>query len=278
MLSSGRGISSGARSPAVAGSFYSSNPVRLRKEVESLLAGAPDLREIPIAALVPHAGYVYSGHTAARFYGGVQIADRIVLIGPNHTGYGRLASLDPADSWLTPLGPVEVDRPFRDFLLSLSKQLELDSVAHFREHSLEVQLPFLQVVKPGARIVPVILGRLALRDAVELGRELAAAIRESEGSTMILASSDMNHYESQEVTIEKDEIALDRFLALDAEGLFQDVERSGISMCGVIPATVALVAARELGAARGLLLEHRTSGEAFGDYEQVVGYASSVVC
>ncbi len=264
------------RPAAVAGSFYPGGESALRRDVSSHL-GKRLFDRAPIAAMAPHAGYVYSGDTAGCLYGGITIPPRIVLIGPNHTGRGRRAAVSPDEFWQTPLGRVAVDLAFRDELLREAPLLLLDPEAHAREHSLEVQLPFLQVARPKFTIVPIILGPLSLPEAEEMGRALARVIRHIPGETMILASSDMNHYESQSTTIEKDRIALHRFLELDPAALYRDVEAFDISMCGFIPATVALVAAHELGAASAELLDHRTSGDVSGDYDQVVGYASSVV-
>ena len=269
------------RNPAVAGSFYSGGAAALRAEVARHLDDAVPPSErgsrSAVVALVPHAGLMYSGTTAAHAWGRLAVPERVILLGPNHTGLGRPRSIEPSSGWKTPLGVVGIDAAARDVLASALPSAALDAAAHAREHSLEVQLPFLQVVASAARIVPICLAWLDDGSCVEFGRELGKAVRNLPGTTLIVASSDLNHYESQERTLPKDRKAIDAFLSLDPRTLHGTVVREEVSMCGVIPATVALAAATELGASRGELLDHRTSGDVSGDFDRVVGYASALV-
>ncbi len=266
------------RPPAVAGSFYEGLPDRLEAEVRSHLP--QDARpESALGAIVPHAGYVYSGPVAGAVYARLAIPEAAIILCPNHTGRGRPAALDPSDAWRTPLGDVPVDRRLADRLLELSPSLEEDAAAHAREHSLEVQLPFLQVCRPGVRFVPISLGAHDLELCREIGEAVARVAAEEPlgGRPLILASSDMNHYESRRIGREKDEKALARVEALDAEGLFSTVLNGRISMCGVLPSTALLFAARALGAASARVVARRDSGDETGDASSVVGYAGVIV-
>jgi AmmeMemoRadiSam system protein B len=256
------------RHPAVAGLFYDANPETLERHVQALLpAGATASRAI--GAIVPHAGYVYSGPVAGAVYARLRLPATAVILCPNHTGRGAPAALDPSDAWRTPLGDVPLARGLADRLLALAGSLQEDSEAHRREHSLEVQLPFLKVLRPDTELVPVCLGEASLPLCREVGEALARLVREEEEPPILLASSDMNHYESREVGRAKDD--------LDAEGLFRTVREKSISMCGFLPATTLLFAARALGAARAEVVSRRDSGDETGKTSSVVGYAGVVV-
>jgi len=264
------------RPPAVAGAFYDARPDRLREDVlRNLPPGASP--EPAVGAIVPHAGYVYSGPVAGQVYARLEIPRTVVVLCPNHTGRGRPAALDPSDSWRTPLGDVPIDADAASRLMTLAPSIERDSEAHRREHSLEVQLPFLQVRRPDVSIVPVCLGEARLGLCREIGEALANLRSESEEPPLILASSDMNHYESREVGRRKDERALARAEALDPEGLFRTVLDESISMCGFLPATALLFAARKAGATRARVVARRDSGDETGDVSSVVGYAGVVI-
>ena len=196
---------------------------------------------------------------------------------PNHTGRVARAAVDPSDAWRTTLGDVPRARGLADRLLSLAPALEEDAEAHRREHSLEVQLPFLQVRRPDVEIVPVSLGEASLPLCREVGEALATLVRDEEDPPVVFASSDMNHYESREIGRAKDDLALARVEAIDAEGLFHTVLARSISMCGFLPATALLFAARALGASRAEVAARRDSGDETGDDSSVVGYAGVVI-
>jgi AmmeMemoRadiSam system protein B len=264
------------RPPAVAGSFYESDPGRLAAEVHSFLP-KDAAAEPAIGAVVPHAGYVYSGPVAGAVYGRLAIPSVAIILCPNHTGRGAPASVDPSDAWRTPLGNVPVDRRLADRLMALAPSLEEDAAAHAREHSLEVQLPFLQVRRPGIRFVPISIGGNDLELCREIGEAAADVVTEEAERPLLLASSDMNHYESRRVGREKDDRAIARIEALDPAGLLATVREGRISMCGVLPATALLFAARRLGANQARVVARRDSGDETGDPLSVVGYAGVIV-
>jgi MEMO1 family protein len=266
------------RSPAVAGAFYDARPDRLDKEVRRRLAeAAGETPRDAFGAVVPHAGYVYSGPVAAAVYARLRIPATCVILCPNHTGRGAPAALDPSDAWRTPLGDVPVDRRLARRIAELAPSLEDDDEAHRREHSLEVQLPFLQVLRPDVSFVPICLGEPSLGLCREIGEALARVRAEEAEPPLLLASSDMNHYESREIGRRKDDRALARVQAVDAEGLFRTVLTEHISMCGFLPSTALLFAARAAGAGPAAVVARRDSGDETGDPSSVVGYAGVVI-
>jgi hypothetical protein len=267
------------RDPAVAGRFYPADPRRLAADVGLLLHERPDgaepaARRKAFAILSPHAGYVFSGGVAGATWGAVEVPDRVILLCPNHTGAGAPVALWPDGGWRTPLGRVPVDEELSAELLR-SGQCVADREAHLLEHALEVQLPFLQVSRADVAIAALCLSRLPFDRCEALGRAVAAAARAR--GALVVASSDMSHYLPARVARERDRLALEPLLALDARGLHRIVERERISMCGFVPAAVMLVAARELGATAASLIRYRTSGDVTGDDSSVVGYAGAVV-
>jgi len=263
------------RETAVAGRFYPSQPQRLAADVARLLAPEePTAPRRALGLLSPHAGYVFSGPVAGATWAAAEVPERVILLCPNHTGLGAPVSLWPEGAWRTPLGLSALDGPLTAALLR-SGLVTPDRAAHLAEHAIEVQLPFLQARRPGARIAALCLSRLPFARCQALGEALAAAVR-AEGA-LLVASSDMSHYVPAEVARERDRLALDRLLALDPRGLHEVVERERISMCGVIPATVMLCAALELGATSARLTGYATSGDATGDDRSVVGYAGALV-
>jgi len=247
--------------------------------VKAFLEGvkAPGMPRLALGIMVPHAGYVYSGRVAGEVYRRLTPPETAVLIGPNHHGAGASAAIMVEGEWATPLGQVQVDTALAAALKAESPEIQVDDNAHRGEHSLEVQLPFLQTLNPEIRIVPLILSVSNLPTLVGIGRHLAAAIRKSGGHPLIVASSDMNHYESHEETLAKDTHALEAVLALDDKGLWEAVRKHGISMCGYMPTIVMISAAKELGASRAELVAHTTSAEVSGDRSHTVGYAGVIV-
>jgi AmmeMemoRadiSam system protein B len=260
------------RLPVVAGMFYEARPERLEQDVKSYLEAGDGVEPRTVfGAIVPHAGYVYSGPVAGAVYARIAIPPVAVILCPNHTGRGSPASLEPSDAWRTPLGDVPVNRRLSERLRELAPSLEPDAVAHAREHSLEVQLPFLQALRHDIQIVPVCLGAHDLDLCREVGQALATLRAEEEAPPLLLASSDMNHYEPRAVGSRKDARAIERIEAIDPEGLYTTVLSEGISMCGFLPATALLFAAVRAGVAR------RDSGEETGDTSSVVGYAGIIL-
>jgi AmmeMemoRadiSam system protein B len=261
------------REPAVAGRFYTDDPATLVAQVDRFLAaGGPRARARGIVA--PHAGYVYSGAVAGAVYARVDVPERVIVLGPNHTGLGKAGALWPGGTWRLPAGDVPVDAELTA-ALAASPLVERDPEAHLLEHSLEVQVPFLARLRPGVRIAALCLGPLSFEQCEELGNDVAAAARAA--GALVVASSDMSHYVPAATAREKDHRAIARILALDPEGLYDVVRREKITMCGIVPATVMLVAAKALGATQAELVRYANSGDVNGDTRQVVGYAGVLV-
>ncbi len=268
------------RPPAVAGTFYEGSPERLRRQVEACFAAnppAPARKERLIGAVVPHAGLMYSGHVAAAIYALADLPKRLIILCPNHTGAGHFAAINREGAWRTPLGDVAIETSLADALMARTQLLANDTRAHAREHSLEVQLPFLQQTLGDFTFVPICLGAHRYDYAEEIGRAIAEVVREEKEPIAILASSDLNHYEDQRETLRKDQLAIDQVLARNPRELWRVVGEYDVSMCGFIPTTAMLVAANALGAREAKLIKHATSGDVNGDYSHVVGYASVLV-
>lgn len=269
-------MSSTVRHAAVAGRFYPSRAEALRREVEDFTAGTA----APVRALgcvAPHAGYMYSGHVAGAVYAHLELPDRAIVLCPNHTGMGSPLAIMTRESWQTPLGTVTPDTSLGTALLHRFPVIEEDSVAHRAEHAIEVQLPFLQVRKPDLSIVPIAVGTSDFYQLHHLGDAMADVIAKQNQRVLIIASSDMNHYESDAVTRVKDRKAIDRVLALDPRGLWEVVTNEDISMCGFGPTVAMLTAVKRLGATSATLVKYATSGDVSGDRNLVVGYAGIVV-
>jgi AmmeMemoRadiSam system protein B len=260
------------RPPAVAGAFYPGTRKALDEALTILVPQGDSHHEL-LACISPHAGYVYSGAVAGRLFSHLSIPRRVIVLGPNHTGAGARIAVAPHESWSTPFGEQLLDTEFAQRLLEAVPSAEADPRAHWREHSIEVQLPFLMHRRNDLRILPICLKHLSLNACVELGTGLARLIGEVDEPVGIVASSDMTHYRPDEVARAQDHLAIDAALERDPEKLFETVHGEGISMCGIIPATVALTAANLLGATGAHLVAYATSGEVSGDTSSVVGYA-----
>lgn len=265
------------RTPAVAGRFYPRRADELEREIRKFTSGSASERVRAIGCIAPHAGYVYSGHVAGAVYSQIEIPKTCVVLCPNHTGMGVPLSIMTRTAWQTPLGTVAADSDLGAALLQRCRMLEEDSAAHRGEHAVEVQLPFLQARCPDLKLVPIVLGTTNFDQLRGLGEAIAEAIAASGESVLIIASSDMNHYESDAITRIKDHKAIDRVLALDARGLWEVVMNEDIGMCGFGPAVSMLTAARKLGATSAALVKYATSGDVSGDRDQVVGYAGILV-
>lgn len=227
--------------------------------------------------MAPHAGYIYSGSVAGKAYSGIDIPDTVVLIGPNHTGLGAGAAIAEYDSWETPLGTVKANTELAELIAGSCKILSKDNTAHSGEHSLEVQLPFLQTLNPDITIVPITIMSIGIEECVEIGKAVAGAIKKYGKKTLIVISSDMNHYESDRVTREKDQIAIAQLLHIDSNALLEVCRNRAITMCGAVPMAIGMIAAKELGAERSFLTGYATSGDVSNDYEHVVGYAGIMI-
>jgi hypothetical protein len=284
---------SAVRTPAVAGRFYPGRADELLRDIrEYTTTDKPEeSRASAIGCVAPHAGYMYSGLVAGAVYSQLKIPRRCVILCPNHTGKGRPLAVMATTAWQTPLGEIEADAELAGRLMERFPALEEDSAAHRSEHAIEVQLPFLQARRAELQseselnIVPIAVGTSRLEVLQGLGEALADVIsaRRDEGGNdddrkvLMIASSDMNHYESDAITRVKDHKAIERVLALDARGLWEVVMHEKISMCGFGPTVVMLTAAKLLGATAATLVKYATSGDVSGDYSAVVGYAGMIV-
>lgn len=266
------------RPPAVAGQFYPATAAEVERELDMYVPTVS--AKLPaIGAVVPHAGWVYSGTTAGFVYSRLQIPDRVILVGPNHHGIGSTYALFASGSWRLPGGEVKIAEPLAADLLDRCQLLANDPRAHFAEHSLEVQVPMLRRANPHVQIVPLLIGggwpeaggRSELR---EIGMAIASTVREYGRPVLLIASTDLNHYEDQHTARIKDKLALDAVVSLDEDGLLQRVREVDVSMCGVAPTYIVIVAAKQLGAQHAEVLDHRTSGDVSGDYASVVGYGA----
>jgi len=274
------------RRPAAAGQFYPLSMTDLHDALEgcflhSLGPGqlTPSHDRVDyFGAVVPHAGYTYSGPIAAHAYyalSSMHRPDLVVILGPNHWGIGSSVSVYPEGAWDTPLGRVEIDSAAAKYLAETSSIADLDASAHRQDHCIEVQLPFLQYIYGrGFKILPVILVLQDYTTATELGQALASLARRQ--STLLIASSDFTHYEPRMEALDKDSRLIDMVLSLDVPKFYRILERLNISACGYGAIAAVMAAVKELGAADGRLLKYGTSGDVTGDYSSVVGYSSIV--
>ena len=259
--------------------FYPAQPAVLSREVEQYLADqtSPEKIPDPIACVAPHAALMYSGAIAGAVYARLNLPQRFIVLCPNHTGRGTPLSIMSQGKWQMPMGDAAIDAGLAALLMRKCQLLSEDAQAHENEHSLEVQLPFLQKLQPSLQFVPIAVGTEAYEALEMLGHAMAEAIRKQSQKVLIVASSDMNHFESDERTRLKDRRAIDQVLALDPRGLYDTVRREHITMCGYCPAVAALIAARDLGAQNAELVRYGTSADVSGDYRRVVGYAGMAI-
>jgi hypothetical protein len=261
------------RKAAVAGQFYPGRPDELRRVLGGMIDPA-ERKEKALAVVSPHAGFVYSGSVAGAVFSSVELPDTFVILAPSHRPIRSLFALMNEGEWETPLGTIGIAADLARSILASAKSAKADPAAHAAEHSLEVQLPFIQFLKPEFKIVPINISSLAsFADLEDLGSAVAAAIRAQKKDVLIVASTDMSHYLSRRDAERKDALAIQKILALDPRGLFDIVGAEDISMCGYQPVTAALIAAVALGARKAELIKYATSGDITGDDRQVVGYA-----
>jgi AmmeMemoRadiSam system protein B len=224
---------------------------------------------------VPHAGYMYSGHVAGAVYSRITLPNKIVILGVRHFPRGEAMAIVSSGAWRTPLGDAPIDSTLANALKAQCPLLREDHVAHSGEHSLEVQVPFLQVLAPGFACVPIALGTVRFEDLVSVGEALARVLAATP-DVLLLTTSDLNHYEDDETTRVKDHKAIEKLLALDARGLHDTCTNEDISMCGLGPAVAMLTALRALNAKHAELLRYATSADVSGDTSAVVGYAGLI--
>lgn len=266
------------RQPAVAGQFYTTDPEALRAEVLGYLSQAqPKNTTHTILAMAPHAGYYYSGIIAGVTLGQAKLAETVLLLGPNHTGLGKPFAVWPDGRWLYPGGSLSIDAELAGLLCATEPLLTPDTLAHQREHSLELMVPFLAALNPDTRIVPVCVSHPSLDTLLGVGKAVGRALRDLGRPVSIVVSSDMSHFVHHELAKQQDSQALDPALHLDPVRFFETVRGGNISMCGVLPMTMGIAAARELGASETEITAYATSGQINGEMNRVVGYAGMLV-
>jgi AmmeMemoRadiSam system protein B len=266
------------RLPAVAGRFYPSEANELTRQIAEFAPASSSAKIAARGCVVPHAGYKYSGHVAGAVFSLLEIPARCILLGPRHYPRGEAMAILSQGSWRTPLGDAAIDAELAAELMRACPRLREDAVAHEREHSLEVQIPFLQRLAPADfRFVPVVLGADRYGLLKELGHAVAKVVAAQSERVLVICSTDMNHYESDVLTRAKDEMAIARILALDPRELYDTVRGEGITMCGYAATTAMLVAMRDLGAEKAELVRYATSGDITGERDEVVGYAGLIV-
>ncbi|MBK5190587.1 MAG: MEMO1 family protein [Methanosarcinales archaeon] len=264
------------RRAAVAGAFYEGDKDRLEEQLRDCFSGIPrEENENIIGAVVPHAGYLYSGSVAASVYAKLPPADIFVILGVNHQGIGSPIAVSK-DTWATPLGDVEADEAFVDALPK--RIIDVDETAHRYEHSIEVQLPFLQFLFDKTfRFVPIGIGLPDEDTAREIGEDLADTIAKTDKKVVMLASSDFTHYEPDRIAREKDEYVIEAIKGLDVAKFYKRVYERNVTACGVDPIAAMMHAAKKLGAKEGKVTKYATSGDIIGDRSSVVGYGGIIV-
>lgn len=262
------------REPVVAGQFYPADKDSLLKMLDSFFEKTEKIADLK-AAVVPHAGYIYSGKVAACLYSRCpSTIETAVILGPNHTGLGDRYSIMKKGLWRTPLGEISIDEDLAGLISKNAEILQESAEAHLSEHSIEVQLPFLQYINPKIKFVPIVLASHKAGDLRLIADSLALAAQEKHKKILVIASSDFTHYEEAKSAEEKDKKAIEDIIALDDDQLLQDVRHFSISMCGSAPCYTAVNFAKKVGAKKGRLIKYQTSAEVSGDYSSVVGYAA----
>lgn len=264
------------RTPAVAGQFYPSDPVVLKKELAKYIQPSAS-QESAFGCVSPHAGYIYSGAVAGAVLSRVEDSETYIILGPNHTGLGSTFSIFANGIFRTPLGDVKIDEELSKAILKKTALVKDDERAHLYEHSVEVEVPFLQELKRDFKIAPIVVSHADAKSYKEVGEAIADAITSFKRKAFIIASSDMTHYEPHETAKSKDKMAIDCIIKLDVESLLSVIDKEDISMCGYAPVSTMLYACKRLGAKKGELVDYKTSGDTSGDYSSVVGYAGVLI-
>jgi len=277
------------RKPAVAGSFYAGDSKSLNIQIENCFLHKIGPGEIPlvnpkrqnniIGLISPHAGYVYSGPVAANGFYKIALDGKpntIIILGPNHRGFGENISIMVEGSWETPLGELEIDTEIAENILKNSKIIKMDKKAHQFEHSIEVQLPFIQYIfGKNIKFIPICMTRQDIDTDIDIAQSICSSVVDK--NILIIASSDFTHYEPQEYAETVDKQAINAILEFNPKKLYDMIYRQNLTMCGPGPITVMLIVCETLGAKKTELLKYATSGDVSGMYDQVVGYASVII-
>lgn len=264
------------REAAVAGQFYSADTQSLRELIHSFQKDlTPRLKARGV--IVPHAGYMYSGAITGEVYSTIELPKHFIILGPNHTGRGAAMSLHPAGGWRTPLGIAAINGELNQALLKECSLLKEEHTAHYREHSIEVHIPFLQVMLSEFDFAAISVGDYYYSHLHILGEAIARVVSYFPEPVLLISSTDMTHFESAEAALEKDRLAIDNMAGVDPKGLFETVRENDISMCGFAPTVSVLTACRDLGSIGGRLIRYANSGDVSGDFGHVVAYAGMVI-
>jgi AmmeMemoRadiSam system protein B len=267
------------RLPAVAGRFYPSDAGELSAQISEYIAQTNQLASRNVkACLVPHAGLMYSGHVAGAVFSSIRLPRKIVVLGVRHRPPGSPAAIVSQGAWRTPLGDAQIDQELAEKLGAACPLLTEDALAHSKEHSLEVEIPFLQTLAPDFRFVPIALGTAHFETMVSVGAAIGGVLAAEKQEVLLVTSSDLNHYEDDATTRAKDGKAIEQLLSMDARGLYDVCRNEDISMCGLGPAVAMLTALRVLNASNAELVRYATSADRGGDPSAVVGYAGMVFC
>jgi AmmeMemoRadiSam system protein B len=263
------------RIPAVAGSFYPGQEETLRRELDALIPAAR--KERAVAAIAPHAGYAFSGRVAGAVYGRVEIPRDVVILCFNHHGAGSDFAVWPEGAWRTPLGDAPVNGDLARSIKEAFLPADFDESGHEDEHSGEVHVPFLQRLRPDVRIAPVALSVGHDEKSVAQLRAFGQALARVPGEFLVVASTDLNHYEDQKTTVDKDEAVIRAIGTMDEQALVDTIRTREVSMCGFAPTIAAIAYAKAKGATKASTVAHATSGDVSGDYDRVVGYVGMVI-
>jgi hypothetical protein len=264
------------RKPHVAGQFYPASPGALIRQLKMLIEERKE-KEDAYGLVCPHAGYIYSGKVTAECFSSVKLTQTVIILGPNHSGLGSPFSIMTEGYWQMPMGTIEIDIPLAKKILDKSKYLKEDSEAHSHEHSIEVQLPFLQFFMSKIKIIPIVISHADIIVYDEIGKAIAQSLQEVGKHCLIVASSDMTHYEPYQEAQKKDNLAIQAILTLDEKELLKCIAQFNITMCGFGPVVCMLSASKKLGAKQARLIKYQTSGDISKDYFSVVGYAGIIV-
>ena len=264
------------RNAHVAGQFYPANKTLLESAVSSCVDNSAEKIDAK-GCVAPHAGYMFSGEVAGSVLSRIEPKETYVILGPNHTGRGKPFGLDLNQKWRTPLGTVEPDKELGSAIVEMSALVRPDEACHEYEHSIEVQLPFLQVLSPGFKMVPIVVSSAGIDEYTAIGESIAAAVKKTGRRVTVISSSDMTHFEPHQQAKEKDGRVIEKMLEMDVEGFLSAVAKDKVTMCGDAPTAVMLTACRKMGAKHSVFVKYQTSGEKTGDMSSVVGYAGIII-
>jgi hypothetical protein len=264
------------REPVVSGQFYPQNVPELKKAIEEFKP-KESAKSSAYGLILPHAGYVYSGHVAVTTVSKVIAKKRIIILGPNHTGYGENFGMYPEGSWKIPFANLSIDSNLAQRILESGTDITRDTLAHKFEHSIEVELPILYYFFGDFSFVPIVCNVSTIATYEKVAAQIFSAVKADKEEILFVASSDMTHYEPDSTARRKDRDALTHIINLDAEGLVKTVKKENISMCGIAPVAILLLIMKKIGANKANVSLYETSADSGADTSSVVGYAGVVI-